>query len=60
MKIKKALQETIGLTMYLIPCLDLINPLKKAMVTKDSWSCIVTNTAVKVNVFAINTQILYL
>ena len=57
MKIKKALQETIGLTMYLIPCLDLINPLKKAMVTKGSWSCFVINTAVKANVFAINTKI---
>ena len=36
MKMKKALQESIGLTMYLIPCVDLINPLKKAMVTKGS------------------------
>ena len=46
--------------MYLIPCLDLINPCKKAMVTKGSWSCIVINTAVKANVFVINTIVVLL
>ena len=30
----KTLQEINGLTMYLVPCLDLINPHKKAMVPK--------------------------
>ena len=41
----KTLQEINGLTMYLVPCLDLINPHKKAMVPKGCWSCIIINTA---------------